>query len=421
MTHRVVITGMGCISPLGNTPGDTWASAVAGKSGVGPITHFDTTGFDTRIAAEVKDFDPIARFGRKEARRMDRFSQLAMYATEDAIKDSGLTITDDNRERIGVYIGTGIGGLNTCSDEVTTLVTKGPQRVGPMAVPLMLPDSAAGQVAITFGIRGPNLAIISACATGNNVIGEAFEAIRAGRVDAMLAGGAEAAIVPVAVAGFNSMTALSKRNDSPTAASRPFDKNRDGFVMGEGAALVVLESEEFARARGARIYGEVVGYGLSNDAYHISAPREDGAGAMACMRGALRQAGLDVTQIDYLNAHGTSTQLNDKSETGAIKRLFGEAAYNVPISSTKSMTGHLLGAAGAIEAVICLSAIQHNQIPPTINYETPDPDCDLDYVPNTSRAKTLNHVMSNSFGFGGHNACLIFGRYTPGANGHASA
>ncbi len=285
----------------------------------------------------------------------------------------------------------------------------------------MLPDSAAGQVAITFGIRGPNLAIISACATGNNVIGEAFEAIRAGRVDAMLAGGAEAAIVPVAVAGFNSMTALSKRNDSPTAASRPFDKNRDGFVMGEGAAVIVLESEAFARARGARILGEVIGYGLSNDAYHISAPREDGAGAMACMRGALRQAGLDVTQIDYLNAHGTSTQLNDKSETGAIKRLFGEAAYNVPISSTKSMTGHLLGAAGAIEAVICLSAIQNNQIPPTINYETPDPDCDLDYVPNTSRAKTLNHVMSNSFGFGGHNACLIFGRYTPAANGHASA
>ncbi len=419
MTQRVVITGMGCISPLGNTPGDTWASAVAGRSGAGPITHFDTTGFDTKIAAEVKGFDPVARFGRKEARRMDRFSQLAMGASEDAIKDSGLVITDDNRERIGIYIGTGIGGLNTCSEEVTTLVTKGPQRVGPMAVPLMLPDSAAGQVAITFGIRGPNLAIISACATGNNAIGEAFEAIRAGRVDAMLAGGAEAAIVPVAVAGFNSMTALSKRNDSPTAASRPFDKNRDGFVMGEGAAVVVLESEAFAIARGARIYGEVVGYGLSNDAYHISAPREDGAGAMSCMRGALRQAGLDITQIDYLNAHGTSTPLNDKSETAAIKRLFGERAYEVPISSTKSMTGHLLGAAGAIEAVICLNAIQHNQIPPTINYETPDPDCDLDYVPNTSRDKTLNHVMSNSFGFGGHNACLVFGRYAPAANGHA--
>ncbi len=419
MTIRVVITGMGCISPLGNTPGDTWEAAASGRSGVGPITHFDTTGFDTKIAAEVKGFDPVARFGRKEARRMDRFSQLAHGAAEDAIKNSGLVITDDNRERIGIYVGTGIGGLNTCSDEVTTLVTKGPQRVGPMAVPLMLPDSAAGQIAISFGIRGPNLAIISACATGNNVIGEAFEAIRAGRVDAMLAGGAEAAIVPVALAGFNSMTALSKRNDSPTEASRPFDKARDGFVMGEGAAVVILESEEHARARGATILAEVRGYGLSNDAYHISAPREDGAGAVACMRGALRQAGLEVGQIDYLNAHGTSTPLNDKSETAAIKRLFGEQAYEVPISSTKSMTGHLLGAAGAIEAVICINAILHNRIPPTINYTTQDPDCDLDYVPNTGRDKTLNHVMSNSFGFGGHNACLIFGRYTPGTNGHA--
>ena len=419
MTTRVVITGMGCISPLGNTPGDTWEAAVSGRSGVGPITHFDTTGFDTKIAAEVKGFDPVARFGRKEARRMDRFSQLAHGAAEDAIKNSGLVITEDNRERIGIYIGTGIGGLNTCSDEVTTLVTKGPQRVGPMAVPLMLPDSAAGQIAISFGIRGPNLAIISACATGNNVIGEAFEAIRAGRVDAMLAGGAEAAIVPVALAGFNSMTALSKRNDAPTEASRPFDKARDGFVMGEGAAVVILESEEHARARGANILAEIRGYGLSNDAYHISAPREDGAGAVACMRGALRQAGLELGQIDYLNAHGTSTPLNDKSETAAIKRLFGEQACEVPISSTKSMTGHLLGAAGAVEAVICVSAIQNNRIPPTINYTTQDPDCDLDYVPNTARDKVLNHVMSNSFGFGGHNACLIFGRYTPGANGHA--
>ena len=419
MTTRVVITGMGCISPLGNTPGDTWEAAVSGRSGVGPITHFDTTGFDTKIAAEVKGFDPVARFGRKEARRMDRFSQLAHGAADDAIKNSGLVITEDNRERIGIYIGTGIGGLNTCSDEVTTLVTKGPQRVGPMAVPLMLPDSAAGQIAISFGIRGPNLAIISACATGNNVIGEAFEAIRAGRVDAMLAGGAEAAIVPVALAGFNSMTALSKRNDAPTEASRPFDKARDGFVMGEGAAVVILESEEHARARGANILAEIRGYGLSNDAYHISAPREDGAGAVACMRGALRQAGLELGQIDYLNAHGTSTPLNDKSETAAIKRLFGEQAYEVPISSTKSMTGHLLGAAGAVEAVICVSAIQNNRIPPTINYTTQDPDCDLDYVPNTARDKALNHVMSNSFGFGGHNACLIFGRYTPGANGHA--
>ncbi|HRF50532.1 MAG TPA: beta-ketoacyl-ACP synthase II [Anaerolineales bacterium] len=419
MTHRVVITGMGCISPLGNTAAETWSAAVAGRSGIGRITHFDTTGFDTQIAAEVKGFDPVERFGRREARRMDRFSQLALTATDEALKDSGLTITEDNCERIGVYIGTGIGGLNTCSDEVTTLISKGPSRVGPLAVPLMLPDSAAGQVAITYGIRGPNLAIISACATGNNVIGEAFESIRAGRVDAMIAGGAEAAIVPVAFASFNAMTALSKRNGDPTGASRPFDKNRDGFVMGEGAAIVILESETHARARGARILAEIVGYGLSNDAFHISAPREDGAGAVSCMRGALREAGLDVTQIDYLNAHGTSTQLNDKAESIAIKRLFGEHAYEVPISSTKSMTGHLLGAAGAVEAQMCVNVIQDNLLPPTINYETPDPICDLDYVPNIARAKTVNHAMSNSFGFGGHNACLIFARYTPTANGHA--
>ena len=419
MTHRVVITGMGAISPLGNTAAETWAAAVAGRSGITRITHFDTTGFDTKIAAEVKGFDPVERFGRREARRMDRFSQLALTATAEALADSGLTITEDNCERIGVYIGTGIGGLNTCSDEVTTLISKGPSRVGPLAVPLMLPDSAAGQVAITYGIRGPNLAIISACATGNNVIGEAFESIRAGRVDAMIAGGAEAAIVPVALASFNAMTALSKRNDDPARASRPFDKNRDGFVMGEGAAIVILESETHARARGARILAEIVGYGLSNDAFHISAPREDGAGAVSCMRGALREAGLDVTQIDYLNAHGTSTQLNDKAESIAIKRLFGEHAYEVPISSTKSMTGHLLGAAGAVEAQMCVNVIQNNLLPPTINYETPDPICDLDYVPNTARAKTVNHAMSNSFGFGGHNACLIFARYTPAANGHA--
>jgi len=419
MTHRVVITGMGCISPLGNTAAETWSAAVSGRSGIGRITHFDTTGFDTQIAAEVKGFDPVERFGRREARRMDRFSQLALTATDEALKDSGLTITEDNCERIGVYIGTGIGGLNTCSDEVSTLIARGPSRVGPLAVPLMLPDSAAGQVAITYGIRGPNLAIISACATGNNVIGEAFESIRAGRVDAMIAGGAEAAIVPVAFASFNAMTALSKRNGDPTGASRPFDKNRDGFVMGEGAAIVILESETHARARGARILAEIVGYGLSNDAFHISAPREDGAGAVSCMRGALREAGLDVTQIDYLNAHGTSTQLNDKAETIAIKRLFGDHAYEVPISSTKSMTGHLLGAAGAVEAQMCINVIQNNLLPPTINYETPDPICDLDYVPNTARAKTVNHAMSNSFGFGGHNACLIFARYTSAANGHA--
>ncbi len=416
MNTRIVITGMGCISPLGNDVASTWAAAVAGQSGVGPITLFDASEHETRFAAEVKGFDPGELFGRKEARRMDRYTQFAMGATQEALTQAGLTITESNRQRIGAFIGTGIGGIGTLLAEAEVYRTRGARRVSPFLVPMMLPDSAGGQVAITFGMRGPNLGLSSACATGTNAIGEAAEVIRRGAADVMLAGGAEAAILPVALAGFNSMNAVSTRNDDPQGASRPFDKERDGFVAGEGAGMVVLESEAHARARGATIYGEVQGYGITNDAYHVSAPLENGMGAVACMRLALEQANLRPHDIGYLNAHGTSTQLNDKSETAAVKTVFGEAAYDLAISSTKSMTGHLLGAAGALEVVFCLKALADGLLPPTINYTTPDPECDLDYVPNAARRKTIERAMSNSFGFGGHNACIIIGKYS--ANGH---
>jgi 3-oxoacyl-[acyl-carrier-protein] synthase II len=412
MNNRIVITGIGCISPLGPNVQTTWENALAGRSGVGPITQFDASQHETRIAAEVRDFDPQALLGRKEARRMDRYTQFAVAATQQALDDSGLRVDEANRGRIGVFIGTGIGGIGTLLEEAEVYRTRGPRRVSPFLIPMMLPDSAGGQVAITYGMRGPNLGIISACATGTNAIGEAAEVIRQGRADAMVAGGAESAILAVTMAGFNSMGALSTRNDEPQRASRPFDKHRDGFVAGEGAGILILESEAHAKARGARIYGEVLGYGGTNDAYHVSAPLENGAGAVECMQLALGQAELRPQDIDYLNAHGTSTQLNDKSETAAIKTVFGESAYDVSISSTKSMTGHLLGAAGAMEAIFCLKAILDDQMPPTINYETPDPECDLDYVPNQARPKAVRRTMSNSFGFGGHNACLILGQYS---------
>jgi 3-oxoacyl-[acyl-carrier-protein] synthase II len=413
MNTRIVVTGMGCLSPLGNDVQTSWEAAVAGKSGAGPITAFDASGHETRIAAEVKGFDPAAHFGRKEARHMDRYTQFAVAAAAAALADAGLTITDENRDRIGVFVGTGIGGIGTLLAEAEVYRTRGASRISPFLVPMMLPDAAGGQVAITFGMRGPNLGLTSACATGSNAIGEAAEVIRRGAADVMIAGGAEAAIVPVALAGFNSMGAMTSRNDDPMRASRPFDKTRDGFLAGEGGAVVVLESEAHALARQANIYGLLLGYGVTNDAYHVSAPLENGAGAVICMRLALAQAQLQVKDIDYLNAHGTSTQLNDKSETAAIKTVFGESAYDLPISSTKSMTGHLLGAAGALEAIFCLKTIADGILPPTINYEVPDPACDLDYVPNQARRKTVRRVMSNSFGFGGHNACVIFGQYQP--------
>jgi len=412
---RVVVTGIGCVTPVGNDIESTWRSLLDGRSGVGPITLFDAREYKTRIAAEVKAFDPQALLGRRDARRMDRFTQFAVVAVGQALKDSGLIVSDANRDRIGVVIGTGIGGIGTLLEETEKLRMRGPHWVSPFLIPMMLPDTGAGQVAIQFGLRGPNMAVVTACATGANAIGEAAAMIRRGIVDAMVAGGAEAGIVPPAVAGFNVMDAISTRNDDPQAASRPFDLNRDGFVLGEGAGAVVLESHAFAKARGASILAEVAGYAATNDAFHISAPLEDGAGAAACMRLALAEAQLEPQDIGYINAHGTSTRLNDVSETAAIKSVFGEQAYATPVSSTKSMTGHLLGAAGAVEAIFCMLALRDGMLPPTINQETPDPACDLDYVANRARPAKIRAALSNSFGFGGHNACLILKQ--PSRNG----
>jgi len=412
MTRRVVVTGLGCVSPLGNNVPDTWSALLAGRSGAGPITRFDASRHKTKFAAEVKGFDPVALLGVRDARKIDRYAQLAIAAAQEAQTQAGLVIDDSNRDRVGVLIGTGIGGIITLMENSDILNARGPERVSPFLVPMMIADSAAGLLAIRTGARGPNMAITSACATGTNVIGEAYEMIRRSAADVMFAGSSEAAIVSLTIAGLNVMTALSTRNEAPQKASRPFDKNRDGFLMGEGAGMVLLESLEHAQARGAHVLCELSGYGTSDDAYHISAPAENGAGAAISMERALADAGLKVTDIDYINAHGTSTYLNDRSETAAIKTVFGEHAYKVPVSSTKSMTGHLLGASGSVEAVICVKVLQENMLPPTINYETPDPDCDLDYVPNTARPAQTSHVMSNSFGFGGHNATLIMSRFT---------
>jgi 3-oxoacyl-[acyl-carrier-protein] synthase II len=411
MSNRVVITGLGCISPVGNDVSTMWANVQAGHSGVGHITHYDTSDFKCKIAAEVKDFDAAALFGNREARRMDRFTQFALATAIQAVSNAKLNINGENRDRIGVIIGTGIGGITTLFEQTLVYLERGPQRVSPFTVPMMLPDSAAGMVAIHFGVRGPNMAVVTACATGTNAIGEGSEIIQRGQADVIIAGGSESAIMSIAMAGLGVMTALSTRNDNPQGASRPFDLHRDGFVMGEGAAILILESLEHALNRGAHILAEVIGYGSTNDAFHISAPAENGAGAALCMRLALEHAGLSPGEIDYINAHGTSTPLNDKSETAAIKTVFGEQAYNIPISSTKSVTGHLLGAAGAMEAIIAVKTIEDQVIPPTINYEFPDPDCDLDYVPNISRSATIKRVMSNSFGFGGHNATIILSRF----------
>jgi 3-oxoacyl-[acyl-carrier-protein] synthase II len=401
------VTGLGCITPLGPDVPGTWAALAEGRSGVATITSFDASPFETRFAAEVRDFDADAHLGRRLARRMDRFTQFAAVATQQALTQSRLTIDETNRDRVGVIVGTGIGGIATLLEDAERLRGAGARRVSPFMVPMMLPDGAAGQIAIVFGARGPNMAVVTACATGANAIGEAAEMIRRGAADVMIAGGAEAAILPLTVAGFNVMDAISRRNEDPAGASRPFDRDRDGFVMGEGAGIVVLESFEHARRRGAALIGEITGYASTNDAYHLSAPAENGAGAAECMRLALANAGLQPDDIGYINAHGTSTRLNDASETAAIKTAFGDHARRVPISSTKSMTGHLLGAAGAVEAIVCLEAMRHALLPPTLNYTTPDPACDLDYVPNAARRAAVRHCLSNSFGFGGHNACLI--------------
>lgn len=411
MKKRVVITGLGCVSPVGNNVEDTWQALLAGKSGVAPITAFDASTHKTKFAAEAKGFDAAAVIGTRDARKMDRFAQFATVAAIEALAQSGLKIDDSNRDRIGVLIGSGIGGVITMFEQYDVYRERGADRISPFLIPMMISDSASGNLAIRFGARGPNMSLATACASGTNALGEAFEMIRRGAADAMIAGASEAAIANLTMAGMNTMTALSTRNDDPTMASRPFDKDRDGFVMGEGAGVLILESYEFAKARGATILCEFSGYGTTDDAHHISAPAENGAGAANSMKEALKNAGLSTTDISYINAHGTSTQLNDKSETAAIKTVFGEQAYKIPISSTKSMTGHLLGASGAVEAVICALAIRDNILPPTINYTTPDPVCDLDYVPNKPRKAEPQHVMSNSFGFGGHNATLIISRW----------
>jgi len=410
MRRRVVITGLGLITPLGQGKDALWEGLTLPRRVIGPITRFDASGYSTRIAAEVKDFDPTQFMDRKDARRASRFIQFAIAATHLALQDAQLAITDANREQVGVLIGSGIGGIDYMDSQVRLLDRYGPDRISPFLPAMMISDMASGMVSIHFGIKGPNLCAVTACSTGADAIGLATRLIQYGDAEVMLAGGSEAAIEPIGIAGFCAARAMSTRNDDPEHASRPFDAERDGFVMGEGAGVLVLESLEHAQARGARIHAEVLGYGMTADAYHITQPDPEGDGALRAMRKAIQDAGLQPTDIDYINAHGTSTRYNDAKETLAIKRLLGEHAYRVPVSSTKSVTGHLLGAAGAVEAAICVLALQHQTIPPTINYEHPDPECDLDYVPNTPRPATLRYVMTNSFGFGGHNSVLVLGR-----------
>jgi 3-oxoacyl-[acyl-carrier-protein] synthase II len=408
---RVVVTGLGLITSLGNDLATNWEALTQGKSGVGEITAYDTSDFRVHIGAEIKNFDPTPYMDRKEARRNDPYEQLAIATTKQALDRAGLQITEENADDIGVYIGSGIGGLITLHDQFRVLHDKGPSRISPFFINMMIIDGAPGIVSILTGARGPNWAAVSACATSGNTIGEAWETIRRGDAKAMIAGGAEKAITPISMAAFDNMTALSRRNDDPQGASRPFDATRDGFVMGEGSGMLILEDLDTAKARGATILAELVGYGCTADASHITAPAPGGEGLVRAMRRALQKANLRPDQIDYVNAHGTSTPFNDSTETQAIKTCFGEYASKVAISSTKSMTGHTLGAAGAVESVISIMAIQTGIIPPTINLHNPDPECDLDYVPNKARQATVNIAMSNSMGFGGHNTCLVFKRY----------
>jgi 3-oxoacyl-[acyl-carrier-protein] synthase II len=405
------VTGVGLVSPLGIGTGANWEALCAGTSGIGTISHFDATQFSARIAGEVKGFDPLQFVDKKDVKKMDVFIQLAIAASQFAMDDSGLTITPEMQTRVGVFIASGIGGFSTIEREHKALIEGGPRRISPFFIPASIINLAAGQVSIRFGAKGPNSATCTACSASAHAIGDALEIIRRGTADVMIAGGSEAAITPMGVGGFAAMRALSTRNDEPHRASRPFDKDRDGFVMGEGSGVIILEELEFARRRGAPIYAELVGYGMSADAFHITAPSEDGDGGMRVMQAAIQDAGITPGQVDYINAHGTSTPFNDKLETLAIKRLFGEHARKLAISSTKSMTGHLLGAAGGLEAGITALAVKHQVAPPTINYETPDPECDLDYVPNQKRAMKIEYALSNSFGFGGTNGALLFKRF----------
>ena len=411
MSRRVVVTGVGLVIPLGIGIDPVWAKVCEGVSGAGPITKFDATDFETKIAAEVKGFRSEDYLEPKDIKKMDIFIHYALAATRIAMDDAGLEISGENADRIGVVVGTGLGGLSSIEKYHKVLLERGPQRVTPFFIPMLIANEASGQVAIEYGAKGPNLCVVTACATGAHSIGEAARCIQHNDADAVIAGGVEATITPLAVAGFNAMKAISTRNAEPERASRPFERDRDGFVMGEGGAVTILEELEHARARGAKIYAELVGYGYTSDAYHLAAPDPDGDGAARCMQMALRDAKLSPEAIDYINAHGTSTELNDITETVAIKRVFKDRAHKLPVSSTKSMTGHLLGAAGSTEAVFSVLAIRDKIIPPTINYENPDPRCDLDYVPNVAREAEVKVVLSNAFGFGGTNATLIFKRF----------
>ena len=411
MKKRVVITGMGVISPVGNDVESFWNSLINGHSGIRRIDRFDVSELSTQIGALVRDFNPEDFFDKKDARKMDRFVQYAVVAARQALKQSGLNINNEIAERVGVYVGSGVGGLETLVEQYEVLKTKGARRVSPFLIPMMIVDMAAGQVSIEIGAKGPNLAPVSACATGTHAIGDAFKIIERGAADVMFAGGAEGSCIPLTIAGFNSAKALSTRNDEPERASRPFDKDRDGFVMGEGAGILVLEELEHAKKRGAKILAEVIGYGMSGDAHHMTAPAPEGEGAARAMRLALDDAGIEPSAIGYINAHGTGTEFNDFFETQAVKTTFGEHAYKLAISSTKSMTGHLLGAAGGVEAVACVQAINEGILPPTINLDEPGEGCDLDYVPNKARKQEVDYVMSNSLGFGGHNGSIIFKKY----------
>jgi 3-oxoacyl-[acyl-carrier-protein] synthase II len=411
MSRRVVITGIGLISPLGLDTASTWEALLAGRSGIGPITKFDAEGYASRIAGEVRGFDPLDHVDKKEARKMDTFTHFALAATREVLTDSEFAISSDNCDRVGVYIGSGIGGLPLLEETHEILINRGPRRISPFFIPGMILNLAAGQVSIMFGAKGPNLALATACATGSHAIGESFRLIREGYCDVMIAGGTEAVITPLAVGGFCSMKALSQRNDEPQKASRPFDAERDGFVIGEGAGMLLLEEREAALARGSRVYAEIIGYGISGDAYHMSAPSVDGDGAIRAMQMALKTAGVGPEEVDSINTHGTSTPAGDRAEILAIKRVFGEHAGRLALSSTKSMTGHLLGAAGGLETAVSALSIYHDHVPPTINQETPDPDCDLDCVPNESRKMRVGKVLNNSFGFGGTNATLLLAKH----------
>lgn len=410
---RVVVTGLGAITPIGNTPDEYWAGLMSGRNGIAPITLFDAARHDCRFAGEVKGFDPLTYLDRKEAKRMDRFAQFAVSASKQAVADAQFVINDLNAEQVGVLIGTGIGGLKVLEDQQEIYLTKGPDRCSPFMIPMMIANMAAGLTAIHIGAKGPNSCSVTACAAGSNAIGDAFRLIQRGYAQAMICGGTEAAVTPLSFAGFAACKALSTRNDDPTHASRPFDKDRDGFVMGEGVGILVLEELEYALARGARIYAEIVGYGMTCDAYHMTSPVPGGEGAARAIALALKDANLTPDRVSYINAHGTSTPANDSTETTAIKTALGEHAYKVAISSTKSMTGHLLGGSGGIEAVATVMAMVNDRVPPTINLVNPDPACDLDYIPNQSREHKVDVALSNSFGFGGHNVTLAFQKFVP--------